>query len=87
MESLYDGGGRLARELRRLLVHGRFGPLVLWLRNGERVTVRRRGDIRVSLARGTISVAQRRKRREILHEDLLAIEMQPRPAAATGRTP
>lgn len=86
MERLYDGGERLARELRRLLAHGRFGPLVLWLRNGERVTVRRRSNIRVSLTRGTISVMQRRQRREILHEDLLAIEMQPRPAASTGRT-
>lgn len=69
---------QLIRQLRRLLVAGRFGPLVLHLRGGRRVSVDRRENIRLSRDNGTIVVATSDCTTALLFEDLVAIELPPR---------
>lgn len=71
----------LGRWLLRLLAPGRFGPMILGLRDGARLDVRRREDIRVHVSCGTIEVATDEGWREILLEDVLAIGLRPRSPA------
>lgn len=73
-------GERLTRQLRRLLVRARFGPTVLWLCDGRRISVNKRQDVRVRRDSGTIELTARGDVQEILFEELLAIELRPRSA-------
>lgn len=77
-------GNRLMRQLQNLLAAGRFGPLVLHRRDETPIRVQRRANIRVHPAEGTIVVTTPERLLEILAEDLLAIELQPR--GPSGKT-
>lgn len=73
-----ESGERLALQLQRLLVRRRFGAMVLLLTGGRRVPLSNREEVRVHRALGTIEVTTRGDVRDILFEDLLAIELRPR---------
>ena len=78
---------RLALWLRRLLSPSRFGPLSLRLRGGGRVEVLRPQDAHVDLDAGTLRVGAPDGVQEVPLEEVLTVELHPRPQAARRHLP
>jgi hypothetical protein len=71
-------GQRLARQLRRMLADGPFGPMIFWLKDGGRIDVSGADDVRAEFTDGIIKLSVRDGMREIPFESLLALELRPR---------